>query len=66
MHEVCESNWHECTSKGEVEKYKEEIVVENDELTKKTDMKNKEKIWKNMKISHSQYESELWNGHWSE
>ena len=39
--QACESTCHECTSK-DVENYKEDIVVEKEELFMKKDMKNKE------------------------
>ena len=40
--EACESTCHECTSKEEVEIYKEDIVIEKEELIKKKDMENKD------------------------
>ena len=50
--QACELNCLECTSKGEVENYKEDIVVEKEELIIKKDIKNKEILReKNMKIN---------------
>ena len=40
--EACESTWHECTLKDEVEHCKEDNVVEKEELIMKRDMENKE------------------------
>ena len=59
MYEACKSTCHELTSKGEVEHYKECIVVEKEELIIKKDMENKEIIRENMKISSPLYEIEL-------
>ena len=42
--QACESTCHECTSKDEVNNYKEYIVVEKEELIMKKAMKIKEKI----------------------
>ena len=42
MFEACKSTCHELTSKDEVEKYKEDIVVEKEELIIKKEMENKE------------------------
>ena len=42
MYEVFESTCHECTSKDEIENYKEDIVVEKDELITRKDLENKE------------------------
>ena len=50
MYKACESTCHECTSKDEVENYKNYIVVEKKELIMKKDMDNKEIIRKNMTI----------------
>ena len=36
------STCHECSSKEEVENYKEDIDIEKEELIKKKDMENKE------------------------
>ena len=41
MYEECESTCRECTSKDEVQNYKEDIVVDMEELIMK-DMENKE------------------------
>ena len=44
MYEAFESTCHECTSKDEVENYKEHIVVEKEELSVKKDIeKTREK-----------------------
>ena len=42
MYEACKSTCHECLSKDEVERYKEDIVVEKEEKIIKKDMENKE------------------------
>ena len=42
MCEACKSTCHEWTSKDEVENYKEDIVVEKEELIMKKEMENKE------------------------
>ena len=51
MYEACELTCNECTSKAEVEKYKEDIVVEKEEFIVKKDIENKEimREKKNMK-----------------
>ena len=51
MYESCEPTCHECTSKDEVQSYKEDIVVEKEELIVKKDMENKKIMRTNMKIS---------------
>ena len=56
---ACESTCHECTLEDEVWNYKEDFVVEKEELIKKKDMENKEIMRKNMKIRSPQYESVL-------
>ena len=43
MHEAFELTCHECTSKDEVKRYKEDIVVEKEELIMKK-MENRKKI----------------------
>ena len=40
--QACESAWHDCTLKDEVKNYKENIVVEKEELIMRKDKKNKE------------------------
>ena len=52
--QACESTCHECTSKYEVENFKEDIVVEKGEFIMKKDMKNKKipREKKNMKINN--------------
>ena len=57
-YEACESTCQECTSKDEVENYKEEIVVEKEELILMKDMENQETMRNSMKISSPEYESE--------
>ena len=50
--QACESNCHECTSKDELKNYKEDIVVEKEELIMNTEVKkgnNEEE--ENMKIN---------------
>ena len=41
MYEACKSTCHEWTLNGEVENYKEGIVVEKEELIMKKDIENK-------------------------
>ena len=41
MYEACQSPCHECTSRDEVENYKEDIVVEKEELIIKKDLKKR-------------------------
>ena len=61
MYEACKSTCHEWTSKDEVENYKEDIVVEKEELIMKKEMENKEILRKkHTKISSLQFKSELW------
>ena len=50
--QACESTCHECTSKEEVENYKEDIVIEKEEVIKKKDMENKEIMRKQDDIKH--------------
>ena len=60
--QACQSTCHEYTPTDEVESYKEDIVVEKEELIMKKDMKNKEIIRKkheNKQKSIPQYESDL-------
>ena len=59
MYEACETTCHECTSKDKAENYKEDIVVEMEEIFIKKDMENKEIMRKNMKISNPQCENEI-------
>ena len=42
LYEACELTCHECTPKDYVETYKNNIVVEKEELIKKKDIENKE------------------------
>ena len=58
MYEVRESTCHECTSKDEVENYKEDIVVEKEQLIMKG-YKNNKILRENKKISSPRYESKL-------
>ena len=50
---------YEWTSKDKVENYKEDIVVEKEELVMKKKMENNEILRENTKISSPQYENEL-------
>ena len=62
-YEGSKSTCHEWTSRDKVENYKEDIIVEKEELIRKKEMENKEILReeeKNTKISSPQYESELW------
>ena len=45
-YEAWESTCHECTSKDQVEHYKEDIVVDKEELIIKKNMENKETMRK--------------------
>ena len=47
MYEACKSTCHKWTSQDEVEKYKEDIVVEKEELFLKKKMGKKEMLRKN-------------------
>ena len=59
MYESCEPTCHECTSKDEVQSYKEDIVVEKEKIIMKTKMDITEILReKNTKICSPQYESE--------
>ena len=42
IYEACESTCQEFTSKDEVESYREDIVVEKEELIEQKDMENKD------------------------
>ena len=59
MYKVRESTCHGCTSKDEVENYKEDSVVEKEQLIMKYEnMENKELMREKIKIS-PRYEREL-------
>ena len=47
MHKAFELTCHECTSKDEVEHYKEDIGVEKEELIIKKNMENQKKKIRN-------------------
>ena len=61
IYEVCESTWHEGSTKDEVENYKEDSVVEKAYLIIKKDMEHKEitREKENLKIGSLWYEREL-------
>ena len=61
MYEVCESTWHEGSTKYEVENDKEDSVVEKADLIRKKDMEHKETMRKkeNLKIGSPQYERQF-------
>ena len=61
IYEVCESNCYQCSTKYEVENYKEKSVVKKADLIIKKDIEHEEMIREkeNMKIKSPQYEREF-------
>ena len=60
MYEACKSTCHEWTSKIGFANYREDIVIEKEELIKKKEIK-KEILREKKKHKKAHYESELWN-----
>ena len=54
MYEACKLTCHEWTSKDKVEHYKEDIVVEKEELIMKKEMENKEILREEKKHKNKQ------------